>query len=207
MRDKPSAPTGVTEETRDPYRLLAALAVTTRTATDVSGVRFATFPGTRIQQDRLTRLSEEAHRLTTVIGSASASEPAVDTDQAIGRVAKSMQLIVDRTAAASALLDALHVEATMEQSLEQCRLLREATRHLAEAVGDLPTGHNAREHVAAVRELREQGRTAFRDGVGALYEQDDINPYVIAQMKPIFETLDAALEVCLDTAAALDGLA
>jgi uncharacterized protein Yka (UPF0111/DUF47 family) len=185
------------------YRLLAALGATAQTAADLAALRFESFPDTRIDQLRLAELVREADRLSSNVGTTVARHGGPSDRSPVVRAARAVRDVVDRTAVACDLLQVLHVEAAMEQALEQCRLLRNATSHLGEALGSLPTGQDVAQHLAAVQAADESARTVLRDALSALFEHDNISPRVILQWKEIFAELAAALTSCDDAAAAV----
>ena len=115
-------------------------------------------------------------------------------------LAGAVDTVVDQIEAASELLDLYRIEAPMEQSLAQCRVLVEATGALAHALSRLRGFRGIDAHLAAIKRCEDEGDRIVRDAIAALFEDEDVSPRAIIRWKDIFEALEQAIDAC-DTAA------
>ena len=119
-------------------------------------------------------------------------------------LAKEIDDVVDYIENASELLGLYKVEAPMEQSVDQCRVLVEAVEHLSKALGDLRNLKRVQQHIVQVKRLEDEGDRIVRDAIAALFEDEGVDPRTIIRWKDIFEALEDAIDAC-ETAADLVG--
>src|SRR5438105_9808592 len=77
--------------------------------------------------------------------------------------------VVDHIEHACDLLGLYRIEATMEQSLEQCRVLVAAAEALAAALSKLRGLKGAEEDLIEVKRLEDEGDRIVRDAIAALF--------------------------------------
>jgi predicted phosphate transport protein (TIGR00153 family) len=122
----------------------------------------------------------------------------------IYELAKAIDDVVDYIENASDLLGLYKVEAPMQQSAEQCRVLVESAQHLANALSELKHLRRVEPHIVEVKRLEDEGDRIVRDAIAALFEDEDVDPRTIIRWKDIFEALEDAIDAC-ETAADLVG--
>lgn len=159
--------------------------------------RFRGFPDSTVEHDRVKDLEREGDRLTAELYHLMNTQYVTPFDREdIHDLARAIDDVVDHLEHASALLSMYRVEATMEQSLEQCRLLVGATDHLREALANLRGLSGLQRHLAAIKSREDEGDRVVRDAVAALFEDDEISPRLIIQWKDIFDALEDGLDAC-----------
>jgi predicted phosphate transport protein (TIGR00153 family) len=104
--------------------------------------------------------------------------------------------VVDHIEHACDLLGLYRIEAPMEQSLEQCRVLVAAAEALAAALSKLRGLKGAEADLVEVKRLEDEGDRIVRDAIAALFEDEDVSPRAIIRWKDIFEALEDALDAC-----------
>jgi predicted phosphate transport protein (TIGR00153 family) len=104
--------------------------------------------------------------------------------------------VVDHIEHACDLLGLYRIEATMAQSLEQCRVLVGASEALAAALAKLRNPKDVEPDLVEVKRLEDEGDRVVRDAIAALFEDEDVSPRSIIRWKDIFEALEDALDAC-----------
>jgi predicted phosphate transport protein (TIGR00153 family) len=104
--------------------------------------------------------------------------------------------VVDYIEHACDLLGLYCIEATMEQSLEQCRVLVLAAEALASALAKLRAPRDAEPDLIEVKRLEDEGDRIVRAAIASLFEDDDVSPRSIIRWKDVFEALEDALDAC-----------
>ena len=104
--------------------------------------------------------------------------------------------VVDHIEHACDLLGLYRIEATMAQSLEQCRVLVGASEALAAALAKLRNPKDAEPDLVEVKRLEDEGDRVVRDAIASLFEDEDVSPRSIIRWKDIFEALEDALDAC-----------
>ena len=161
--------------------------------------RFRRFPDT-VEHGKVKDLEHEGDRLTAELYQLMNTQYVTPFDREdIHDLARAIDDVVDHMEHASDLLNLYRIEATMEQALEQCRLLVGATEHLAAALGSLRGLTGLQRHLAGIKRREDDGDRVVRDAVAALFEDDHISPRAIIQWKDIFAALEDSLDAC-DTA-------
>lgn len=179
------------------HDLFAAAAANAQRAAANVEERFRDYPDTVVSQQDIKDLEHEGDRITTQVHQLLNTE----FDTPFGRddiymLASSLDDVVDHIEHASDLLGLYRIEAPMAQSLEQCRVLVQATEALSRAIQALHQGRAVEPHLAAVSTLEDEGDQVSRLAVASLFEHEDINPRVIIQWKDIFEVLEQAVDSC-----------
>jgi uncharacterized protein len=114
----------------------------------------------------------------------------------IYELATAVDDVVDHIEHASDLLGLYKIGATMEQALEQARVLVAATEALAAALAELRNPAAVAPHLAEVSKLEDSGDRIVRDAIAALFEDEEVDPRQIIRWKDIFEALEDATDAC-----------
>ncbi len=184
----------------DFYEIFTQLGQNAHDTAELVLTRFSTFPESTVDQGKVKDLEGEGDRLTAQLFHLTNTQYVTPLDREdIHDLARAVDDVVDHMERASDLLGLYRVEASMDQAVEQCRLLVGATEHLASALADLRTLQGTHRHIAGIKSREDEGDRVVRDAVAALFEDDDVSPRLIIQWKDIFETLEDALDAC-DTA-------
>ena len=167
--------------------------------------RFREFPDTEVSQTRVKELEHEGDRLTREIITLLNTQYVTPIDREdIYALASALDDVVDNMENASELLGLYKVEGSMEQALEQCRVLVAAVEHLSTALHELRRLRGVNEHLVRVKALEDEGDQILRDALAALFENEDVSPSVVIRWKDIFEALEDAVDAC-ETAAHVAG--
>ncbi len=159
--------------------------------------RFREFPDTEITQDRVKELEHEGDRLTHEIVTLLNTQYVTPFDREdIHELASAIDDIVDNIDEVSDLLDLYKVEGSMQQALEQCRVLVEATASLAAALGELKAVRGVQRHLVELKSSEDEGDRILRDALAALFENEHVSPREIIRWKDIFDGLERAIDSC-----------
>jgi uncharacterized protein Yka (UPF0111/DUF47 family) len=188
-------------QTREFYGLFAEAGDNALQAARLVERRFREHPDTEIPHEQVKALEHAGDRLTADIFRLLNTHYVTPIDREdIYGLAGAVDTVVDQIEAASELLDLYRVEAPMEQSLAQCRVLVEATGSLAHALSRMRGFRGIQPHLAAIKTCEDEGDRIARDAIAALFEDEDVSPRAIIRWKDIFEALEQAIDAC-DTAA------
>lgn len=162
--------------------------------------QFRSFPDSTVEHGKVKDLEHEGDRLTAELYQLMNTQYVTPFDREdIHDLARAIDDVVDHLEHASDLLGLYRIEATMEQAVEQCRLLVGATEHLADALAHLRHLSGVQRSLVEIKRYEDDGDRVARDAVAALFEDDDISPRAIIQWKDIFGALEDSLDAC-DTA-------
>ena len=166
--------------------------------------RFRAFPEREVRQAQIKELENKGDDLTRQIIELLNTQYITPFDREdIYELAKAIDDVVDFIENASDLLTLYKVERPMGQSLEQCRLLVEATEHLSKALGELRGLRNAERHLVEVKALEDAADSLLREAIAGLFE-NHVDPVEVIRWKDIFEALEDAIDAC-ETAADVVG--
>jgi uncharacterized protein len=192
-------------QTREFYGLFAEAGDNALEAAKLVERRFREHPDTTIEQQQVKALEHEGDRLTAEIFRLLNTRYVTPFDREdIYGLAGAVDTVVDQIEYASELLDLYKIEAPMEQALSQCRVLVDATEHLAHALSRLRGFRGIQPHLAAIKACEDEGDRIVRDAIAALFEDEEVSPRAIIRWKDIFEALEQAIDAC-DTAAHVVG--
>jgi predicted phosphate transport protein (TIGR00153 family) len=167
--------------------------------------RFREFGDNSVRQSDVKALEHRGDELTREIIDLLNTQYVTPFDREdIYELAKAIDDVVDYIENASDLLGLYRVEATMEQAVDQCRVLVQACEHLAVALRELRRLPKTQSSLVEVKHLEDEGDQIVRDAMRALFEDDGIDPRTIIQWKDIFDALEDAIDAC-ETAADLVG--
>jgi len=166
--------------------------------------RFREFPNSSVTQKEVKALEHRGDELTRELVELLNTQYITPFDREdIYELAKEIDDVVDYIENASDLLGLYKVDTLMKQSVEQCRVLVEATEHLAKALGELRHVRRAQPHIVEVKRLEDEGDRIVRAAIAALFD-DGVDPLTVIRWKDIFEALEDAIDAC-ETAADLVG--
>ncbi len=166
--------------------------------------RFRAFPEREVRQSEIKELENKGDDLTRQIIELLNTQYITPFDREdIYELAKAIDDVVDFIENASDLLTLYKVERPMAQSLEQCRILVEATEHLCKAIGELRGLRNAERHLVEVKALEDAADSLLREAIAGLFE-NHVDPVEVIRWKDIFEALEDAIDAC-ETAADVVG--
>ena len=187
------------------YELFAQAGANAVEVARLAETRFREFPDTGVTQDRVKELEHEGDRLTYEIVTLLNTQYVTPFDRDdIYALAGAIDDIVDNIDEVSDLLDLYKVEGSMQQALEQCRVLVAATTSLADALSELKAVGGVQRHLVELKAREDEGDRILRDAIAALFENEDVSPSVIIRWKDIFEALEEAIDAC-ETAAHVVG--
>lgn len=167
--------------------------------------RFREFPEGSVTQSEVKALEHHGDELTRQTIELLNTQYITPFDREdIYELAKAIDDVVDYIENASDLLGLYKVEAPMQQSTEQCRVLVESAQHLANALSELKHLRRVEPHIVEVKRLEDEGDRIVRDAIAALFEDEGVDPRTIIRWKDIFEALEDAIDAC-ETAADLVG--
>ena len=183
------------------YDLFAAAGRNAHEAARLTEIRFRETPDASVAHARVKELETEGDRVTHDVFELLNTQYVTPFDREdVYALAKAVDDVVDNIDEASDLLDIYRIEAPMEQSLAQCRTLVDATAQLELALGALRNFRGANEAVGQIGRLEDEGDRIVRDGVAALFEDEDVDPRTMIRWKDVFEALERAIDAC-ETAA------
>lgn len=188
-------------QTKEFYGLFAEAGDNALEAAKLVEQRFREHPDTQIGQEQVKALEHEGDRLTAEIFRLLNTHYVTPFDREdIYGLAGAVDTVVDQIEYASELLDLYKIEAPMEQSLAQCRVLVEATGALAHGLSRLRGFRGIDAHLTEIKRCEDEGDRIVRDAIAALFEDEEVSPRAIIRWKDIFEALEQAVDAC-DTAA------
>jgi predicted phosphate transport protein (TIGR00153 family) len=183
-------------KTTEFYDLFTAAGENALAVARLAEARFKTFPEGEIRQKEVKELENEGDRLTQQIIELLNTQYITPFDREdIFQLAKAIDDVVDYIDNASDLLGLYKVERPMPQSLDQCRVLVEATENLAFALAELRSVQAAQRHLVAVKRLEDEADKIVRGAIAALFE-NGVDALTVIRWKDIFEALEDAVDAC-----------
>jgi uncharacterized protein len=120
-------------------------------------------------------------------------------------LASALDDIVDYTEEVADYLGLYRIEAPMDQSIRLARVLRDATRQIAEAVPRLRGFRDISHYTVEINRLENEGDRITREAVAALFD-GGIDPMVVIRWKDVYERLEAAIDATERAANILEGI-
>jgi predicted phosphate transport protein (TIGR00153 family) len=154
-------------------------------------IRLCEHEGDRITHDIIDRLN---HSTVTPIDR-----------QDVLALASALDDIVDYTEEVSDYLDLYKIEAPMDQSIRLARVLKEAARHISEALPRLRGFRDLSHYTVEVNRLENEGDRITREAVASLFD-GGIDPMVVIRWKDLFERLEAAIDAAEHAANIMEGI-
>ncbi|MHB8656401.1 MAG: DUF47 domain-containing protein [Solirubrobacteraceae bacterium] len=113
--------------------------------------------------------------------------------------------IVDYTEEVADYLGLYKIEAPMDQAIKLARVLKAASRQIAEAIPQLRGFHDISRHTVEINRLENEGDRITREAVASLFD-GGIDPMVVIRWKDLFERLEAAIDAAEHVANILEGI-
>jgi uncharacterized protein len=191
--------------TNEFYELFATAGTNAVEAARLTHQRLRDFPDTSVSHDAVKDLEHRGDQLTHDVMQLLNTQYVTPLDREdIYELVQAVDDVVDHIEHASDLLGLYRVESSMEQAVEQARVLIEATENLAQALGALRRPERATHYLQEVKRLEDEGDRIVRDAIAALFEDEEVDPRVVIRWKDIFEALEEAVDAC-ETAAHVIG--
>jgi uncharacterized protein len=183
------------------YELFAAAGRNAHEAARLTEIRFREVPEASVPHSSVKELEAEGDRYTRETFELLNTQYVTPFDREdIYGLASAVDDVVDHIDEASDLLDIYKIEAPMEQSITQCRVLVDSTAQLEHALGSLRTFRGVQDAIVEIKRLEDAGDRASRDAIASLFEDEDVSPRTIIRWKDVFESLERAIDAC-ETAA------
>ena len=154
-------------------------------------IRACEHEGDRITHDIIDRLN---HTFVTPI-----------EREDILALASSLDDIVDYTEEVADYLGLYKIEAPMEQAIQLARVLKEASKLIAEAMPRLRSFGEISHYTVEINRLENEGDRITREAVASLFD-GGIDPMVVIRWKDLFERLEAAVDATEKVANILEGI-
>jgi predicted phosphate transport protein (TIGR00153 family) len=154
-------------------------------------IRVCEHEGDRITHDIINRLN---HTFVTPI----------DREDILS-LASALDDIVDYTEEVSDYLGLYKIEAPMDQAIKLTRVLKAASRHIAEAIPRLRGFRDISDHTVEINRLENEGDRITREAMASLFGEG-IDPMVVIRWKDLFERLEAAIDATEHVAYILEGI-
>ena len=120
-------------------------------------------------------------------------------------LASALDDIVDYTEEVADYLGLYKIEAPMDQAIRLSRVLKEAARHIAEAIPRLRGFRDLSHYTVEVNRLENEGDRITREAVASLFD-GGIDPMVVIRWKDLFERLEAAIDATESAANIIEGI-
>ena len=120
-------------------------------------------------------------------------------------LASSLDDIVDYTEEVADYLGLYKIEAPMDQAITLARVLKEATRQIAEAIPGLRAFSDISRYTVEINRLENEGDRITREAVASLFD-GGIDPMVVIRWKDLFERLEAAIDATERVANIIEGI-
>jgi uncharacterized protein len=120
-------------------------------------------------------------------------------------LASALDDIVDYTEEVSDYLGLYKIEAPMDQAIRLARVLRDASRHVCEAIPRLRGFRDISHFTVEINRLENEGDRITREAVASLFD-GGIDPMVVIRWKDLFERLEAAIDAAEHVANILEGI-
>ena len=183
------------------YDLFSAAGQNALEAARKAETRFRSWPQTAVSQEAVKQLENDGDDLTRQIIELLNTQYITPFDREdIYELAKVIDDVVDFIENASDLLGLYKVDRPMKEALEQCRVLVEASEHLARGISELRGFRGAQRHLVEVKRLEDEGDRIVRDAIAGLFENGEVDALTVIRWKDIFEALEDAIDACETTA-------
>jgi uncharacterized protein len=147
--------------------------------------------GDRITHDLIDRLN---HTFVTPI----------DREDILA-LASALDDIVDYTEEVADYLGLYRIEAPMDQSITLARVLRSATKQIADAIPRLRDFRDISRYTVEINRLENEGDRITRESIAALFD-GGIDPMVVIRWKDLYERLEAAIDATERVANIMEGI-
>jgi predicted phosphate transport protein (TIGR00153 family) len=147
--------------------------------------------GDRITHDIISRLN---HTFVTPI----------DREDILA-LASALDDIVDYTEEVADYLGLYKIEAPMDQAIKLARVLKAASRQIADAIPLLRGFRDISHYTVEINRLENEGDRITREAIASLFD-GGIDPMVVIRWKDLFERLEEAIDAAERVANILEGI-
>jgi predicted phosphate transport protein (TIGR00153 family) len=120
-------------------------------------------------------------------------------------LASALDDIVDYTEEVADYLGLYKIEAPMDQAIRLAGVLKQAARHISEALPRLRGFRDISHYTVEVNRLENEGDRITREAVASLFDVG-IDPMVVIRWKDLFERLEAAIDATEHAANIMEGI-
>src|SRR5215469_13271051 len=120
-------------------------------------------------------------------------------------LASALDDIVDYTEEVADYLGLYKIEAPMDQAIRLAGVLKQAARHICEALPRLRGFRDISHYTVEINRLENEGDRITREAVASLFD-GGIDPMVVIRWKDLFERLEAAIDSTEHVANILEGI-
>jgi uncharacterized protein Yka (UPF0111/DUF47 family) len=120
-------------------------------------------------------------------------------------LASAIDDVVDYTEEVADYLGLYKIEAPMEQAIRLAKVLKDASREIAQAIPNLRGFRDISSHTVEINRLENEGDRITREAVASLFD-GRIDPMVVIRWKDLFERLEAAIDATEHAAHILEGI-
>jgi len=120
-------------------------------------------------------------------------------------LASAIDDVVDYTEEVADYLGLYKIEAPMEQAIRLAKVLKDASREIAQAIPNLRGFRDISSHTVEINRLENEGDRITREAVASLFD-GRIDPMVVIRWKDLFERLEAAIDATEHAANILEGI-
>jgi predicted phosphate transport protein (TIGR00153 family) len=120
-------------------------------------------------------------------------------------LASALDDIIDYTEEVADYLGLYKIEAPMDQAITLAKVLRSATKQIADAIPHLRDFGDISHYTVEINRLENEGDRISRAAVAALFD-GGIDPMVVIRWKDLYERLEAAIDATERVANIMEGI-
>jgi len=120
-------------------------------------------------------------------------------------LASGLDDIVDYTEEVADYLGLYKIEAPMDQSITLARVLRSATKQIADAIPRLRDFRDISAYTVEIHRLENEGDRITRESIAGLFDAG-IDPMVVIRWKDLYERLEEAIDATERVANIMEGI-
>jgi predicted phosphate transport protein (TIGR00153 family) len=175
-------------------------------AADLLEQMLSNFPDSKALADEILLCEHEGDRITHDIVDRLNHTFVTPIDREdILALASALDDIVDFTEEVADYLGLYKIEAPMDQAIKLARVLKAATRQIAEAMPRLRGFRDISHYTVEINRLENEGDRITREAVASLFD-GNIDPMVVIRWKDLFERLEEAIDAAERVANILEGI-
>jgi uncharacterized protein Yka (UPF0111/DUF47 family) len=164
------------------------------------------YPDTRALAEEIRDCEHEGDRIThDIIDRLNHTFVTPIEREDILALASALDDIVDYTEEVADYLGLYKIEAPMDQAIRQARVLKEASKLIADAMPRLRGFGDISHYTVEINRLENEGDRITREAVASLFD-GGIDPMVVIRWKDLFERLEAAVDATEHVANILEGI-
>ncbi|MEX2212123.1 MAG: DUF47 family protein [Gaiellaceae bacterium] len=189
------------------YKLFESAGRNTLEAARLAEIRFREFPASSVTQADVKAVETAGDQITHDIVQLLNTQYVTPFDREdILELATAIDDVVDHIEEASDRLELYNLEQPARRAVEQCTLLVAATEHLAAGLSGLKGLRGVQQALVEVKRKEDEGDRLVREAIGALFQDERIDPLVVIRWKDIHDALEDALDACESAANVLGNI-